>query len=311
MNCLVSSLILQIKKVGMLDKEPDEFRDSRTLVEIWQLFRQDKLSLLCFYLLVGLVIIAIFSPVIAPYASDMQFVGAELTPPSWVKQGTVSYFLGTDDIGRDVLSRLIYGVTYTFGSAILVVFCTALLGGILGIMAGMSKGLKARFLGHIFDAFLVVPILLIAIIIATLMQPSLINAMLAITLALLPQFIQAMYKAIQLELRKEYVLALRLDGASNWDLLKETILPNISTVYIKQISNALVLALLDISALSFINLGAQRPTPEWGAMIKDSLELIYIAPWAVFLPGLAIIFSILISLIFSNGLIKAIEKYND
>ena len=102
---------------------------------------------------------------------------------------------------------------------------------------------------------------------------------------------------------------LKIEGISNWALLKTTILPNITVVYIQEISRAFIVAVLDISALSFISLGAQRPTPEWGAMIKDSLELLYLAPWTVLLPGFAIIFTILLSIIFSNGLIKAINQY--
>ena len=173
----------------------------------------------------------------------------------------------------------------------------------------MSEGIKSRLLGHTFDAFLSIPILLIAIIISTLMEPSLINAMFATLLAILPYFVHAIYQAIQQELKKDYVLLLKLDGISNWELLKTTILPNISVVYTQEISRAFVVAILDITALSFISLGAQRPMPEWGAMIKDSLELIYLAPWTVLLPGFAIIFTILLSIIFTNGLCKAINKY--
>ncbi|HBO38829.1 MAG TPA: peptide ABC transporter permease [Pasteurellaceae bacterium] len=293
----------------MQDREADEFRNRTALRDIWQLFHRDRLALFCFYVFLVLIFIAIFSPLLAPYPIDMQFVGQELTPPSWVSQGTVAYFVGTDDIGRDVFSRLLNGTTYTFGGALIVVFITAIVGGVLGILAGMSQGLKARMLGHFLDAFLVVPILLIAIIIATLMEPSLINAMLAISLALLPQFIHEIYQAIQQELKKEYVLTLRLDGISKWILLKKTVLPNITVPYIKQISRAFTIALLDISALSFISLGAQRPTPEWGIMIRDSIELIYLAPWAFILPGFAIIISILVVVVLTNRLCKAILKY--
>lgn len=293
----------------MHDKEPDEFRDSHALKGIWLLFRRDHPALFCFYIFVWLTLIALFSPLFTPYAGDTQFIGKELTPPSWVADGTVAYFFGTDDIGRDIFSRLIQGTRYTFGGAITVVFFTAIIGGILGIISGMSQGLKSRILGHFLDAFLVIPILLIAIIIATLMQPSLFNAMLATSLALLPQFIHEIYQAVQKELKKEYILTMRLDGASNITLLKEAILPNISVHYIREISKAFTIALLDISALSFISLGAQRPMPEWGAMIRDSLELIYLAPWTVILPGLAIVLSILVTIVLGNGLCKAIEKY--
>ena len=291
----------------MQDKEPEEFRENTSIFQIWLLFRKNTIALFSFYLLTLLILTALFSSWIAPYAHNMQFVGQELMPPSWVEKGQIAFFFGTDDLGRDVLSRLIMGTSYTIGSSLLVVLAVALIGGTLGIVAGMLKGLKARFVGHIFDAFLSLPILLIAIVISTLMEPSLLNAMFATLLAILPYFIHAIYRAIQQELKKDYVLMLKLEGISNWELLKSTILPNITVIYVQEIARAFVVAILDISALSFISLGAQRPTPEWGAMIRDSLELLYLAPWTVLLPGFAIIFTILLSIIFSNGLTKAIN----
>ena len=293
----------------MRDREPKDFRESAALKQIWDLFRKDRIALFSFYALLLLILTALFSPFIAPYSNDTQFVGRELMPPSWANDGEIAYFLGTDDIGRDVLSRIIIGTSYTVGAALIVIVITAFIGGGLGILAGMSQGIKSRVLGHFLDAFLTIPVLLVAIIIAALMEPSLFNAMLAITLALLPYFVHEIYRSIQLELKKEYVLMLRLDGISKWVLLKDTVLPNIAIQYIQEISRAFTIAILDISALSFIELGAQRPAPEWGAMIKDSLELIYLAPWTVILPGLAIIFSVLIGLVFTNGLCRAITKY--
>lgn len=293
----------------MQDKEPEEFRENTSIFQIWLLFRKNTIALFSFYLLTLLILTALFSGRIAPYAHNMQFVGQELMPPSWVEKGQIAFFFGTDDLGRDVLSRLIMGTSYTIGSSLIVVLAVALIGGTLGLVAGMLKGLKARFVGHIFDAFLSLPILLIAIVISTLMEPSLLNAMFATLLAILPYFIHAIYRAIQQELKKDYVLMLKLEGISNWELLKSTILPNITVIYVQEIARAFVVAILDISALSFISLGAQRPTPEWGAMIRDSLELLYLAPWTVLLPGFAIIFTILLSIIFSNGLTKAINQY--
>ncbi|MDO4430536.1 MAG: ABC transporter permease subunit [Lonepinella koalarum] len=295
----------------MLDKEPEDFRHTNRLREIWQLLQKDKLSLICFYVFFGLILTALFAPYLSPYATDRQFVELELLPPSWSEKGTVSHFFGTDDIGRDLLSRLIQGVTYTFGSATIIVIFTALIGGLLGILAGMSKGIKSRILGHFLDSFLVIPVLLIAIIIATLMDAGLINAMLAIMLALLPQFIHDIHDVVKSELKKEYVLTLRLEGINDNTLLKSTILPNILVPYIRQITRAFTIAILDISALSFISLGAQHPTPEWGAMIRENLDLIYLAPWNVILPGLAIVLTMLVVIILGNGLCKAIEKYDE
>lgn len=295
----------------MLDKEPEDFRHSNRLWDIWQGLQQDKLTLICFYVFLGLILTALFSQFISPYTANQQFVDQELLPPSWSEFGTVSHFFGTDDIGRDLLSRLIHGVRYTFGGAIIIVIFTALIGGVLGILAGMTTGIKSKILGHFLDTFLVIPILLIAIIIATLMDAGLLNAMLAITLALLPRFIHDMYESIKSELQKEYVLTLRLEGIDNKTLLKETILPNIAVPYIRQIIRVFTIAILDISALSFISLGAQPPTPEWGAMIRENLDLIYLAPWNVILPGTTIILTMLVLIILGNGLCKAIEKYDE
>ncbi|AKD39126.1 SapC protein [Pasteurella multocida subsp. multocida OH4807] len=293
----------------MQDKEPDEFRENAALKNIWLLFRQDRIALFSFYLFIIFILTALFSQWIAPYSSDMQFVGRELMPPSWIDEGQISFFFGTDDLGRDVFSRIIIGTTYTLGASLIVVFITLIIGGVMGIWAGISHSIKSKILSHFIDTFLSIPSLLIAIIIATLMKPSLLSAIIATTLALLPYFIHEIYQATQQELKKEYVLMLKLDGITNSALLKEIVLPNISVRYIQETARAFAVAILDISALSFISLGAQRPTPEWGAMIKDSLELIYLAPWAVILPGVAIIMTILVVFIFSQGLCKAIDKY--
>ena len=199
----------------MQDREPDEFRESTSFFQIWLLFRQNRVALFCFYLFCLLILTALFPKLIMPYSESMEFVGEELMPPSWVEKGRIAFFFGTDDLGRDVLSRLIMGTQYTLGSSLLVVIAVAIIGGALGILAGMSEGIKSRFLGHFFDAFLSIPILLIAIIISTLMEPSLINAMFATLLAILPYFVHAIYQAIQQELKKDYVLLLKLDGISN------------------------------------------------------------------------------------------------
>lgn len=138
----------------MQDREPDEFRESTSFFQIWLLFRQNRVALFCFYLFCLLILTALFPKLIMPYSESMEFVGEELMPPSWVEKGRIAFFFGTDDLGRDVLSRLIMGTQYTLGSSLLVVIAVAIIGGALGILAGMSEGIKSRFLGHFFDAFL-------------------------------------------------------------------------------------------------------------------------------------------------------------
>lgn len=289
--------------------EPEQFRESVYLRRIWQGIRQDSLALVSlnlFALLLGLIVLGYL---IAPYTADEQFVGLELMPPSWNEKGQIRHFFGTDDLGRDILSRVLYGFYYTVGSAFVITVAIALLGGAIGILAGTKKSGSVFILSHLFDTFLFTPILLIAIIIATLMTPSLMNAMLAIFLALLPHFIHKIYQRTQQELKREYVITLILDGARKRDLIRYVVLPNLGVVAVKALSHIFVIAILDISALSFIALGAEPPLPEWGAMIRDAMDLVYIAPWTVALPGFAIVLSILIVTLTSNSVVRVLQRY--
>lgn len=292
----------------MLHREPEQFRDLAYIRQFWQALRQDRPALFACYVFVILILLVCFGYLIAPYADDQQFVGLELLPPSWNKDGQIRHFFGTDDLGRDILSRILHGFYYTVGSAFVITLAIGLLGGAIGVLAGSKRGGSTFILSHLFDTFLFIPVLLIAIIIATLMTPSLLNAMLAVFLALLPHFIHSIYQMTQRELQREYVMTLVLDGAKKTDLIKQVILPNLSVVAVRDLSHIFVIAILDMSALSFIALGAVSPMAEWGAMIRDSMELIYIAPWTVVLPGVAIIFSILVVTLAGNGVVRVLER---
>lgn len=290
-------------------KDPEQFREVAYFSQFWLALRKDRLALVSFYLFIGLLCLIFGGYLLAPYSSDQQFIGAELMPPSWQDSGQISHFFGTDDLGRDIFSRILSGFYYTVGSALLITVAIGLIGGVIGVLTATQKSRSFFVLSHLFDTFLFTPILLIAIIIATLMEASLRNAMLAIFLAMLPHFIHKIYQTAQRELKREYVVTLRLDGASRNQLIKQVILPNLSVIVVKELSHIFVIAVLDISALSFISLGASSPTPEWGTMIRDSMELVYLAPWTVILPGIAIIFVILIITLLGNGIVRVLERY--
>lgn len=290
-------------------REPDQFRDVAHFRSFLTALRQDKLALMSTYLVMALLVITFLGRWFVPYDFSRQFIGHELTPPSWDSLGVIEYFFGTDDLGRDIFSRIIAGSYYTIGSALVITLAITLLGSFVGIIAGLNKGRIFSIFSHIFDIFLFTPVLLIAIIIVALMGASLIHTMLAIFLAILPNFIHKIYQATKAELQREYVIALRLDGATNTLLITDVILPNLIPILIKAIINTLTIAILDISALGFISLGAKSPLPEWGIMIRDALDIIYIAPWAVILPGVAIIVAIFIITMFGNGLLRVVEKY--
>ncbi|KHT61153.1 peptide ABC transporter permease [Photobacterium gaetbulicola] len=276
------------------------------LERAWQNFRNNSLAMFGLWCLSFLILITLLSPWLTPYDVFSQ-VGDLLMPPSWDTAGKVEYFFGTDDLGRDMLSRLLLGTRLTFGYAVLVALASATIGILIGVLAGMTQGLKSSFLNHVLDTVLSIPSLLLAIIVVAYMGPGETNILLAIWLALIPRFIRAVYTAVHNEVEKDYIMAARLDGANNFYLLYNSILPNILTVLTNEFTRAISIAILDIAALGFLGLGAQAPMPEWGAMLGDSIELIYLAPWTVTLPGLAITFSVLVVNLVGEGLRQAIN----
>ncbi|MBS6031582.1 MULTISPECIES: putrescine export ABC transporter permease SapC [Pantoea] len=280
---------------------PSAFRQS------WHHFYGDTPAMVGLYGFGALLLLCIFGGLMAPYGIDQQFLGYQLLPPSWSRYGDVSFFLGTDDLGRDVLSRLLSGAGPTVGSAILVTLFATFWALVLGILAGMTHGVRSAVMNHVLDTLLSIPSLLLAIIVVAFLGPRLEHALLAVWLALMPRLVREIYSAVHDELEKEYVVAARLDGASSRNILRYAILPNVLPLLISEITRALSMAILDIAALGFLDLGAQLPSPEWGAMLGDSLELIYVAPWTVMLPGVALMVSVLIVNLLGDGLRRAVE----
>ncbi|MCG7496107.1 peptide ABC transporter permease SapC [Vibrio sp. Of7-15] len=285
------------------------YQESRIPTQIerfWNSFRANSLAMFGFWCLMLLIILTAVSPWISPYDPQWQS-GHLLMPPSWDPAGQVEFFLGTDDLGRDILSRLISGSQLTFGYALLVAFLSAFIGCLIGVFAGMTSGLTSSVLNHLLDTVMSIPSLLLAIIIVAFLGPGEMNILLAIWLALIPRFIRSVYTAVHDEVEKDYIIAARLDGANDFYLLWHSILPNILTVIVAEITQAISVAILDIAALGFLGLGAQAPSPEWGAILGDSVELIYLAPWTVTLPGLIIMFSVVIVNLVGDGLRQALN----
>ncbi|WP_237386299.1 putrescine export ABC transporter permease SapC [Xenorhabdus sp. Sc-CR9] len=289
-----------------LDNVYREKKMPSPLKVIWRFFYSDILAMTGFYGVLILIALSLLGNYLAPYRLDQQF-SDQLMPPSWSHQGNVTFFLGTDDLGRDTFSRLLIGTSSTFGSALIVTAVAAIVGLIIGSLAGMTHGLKSAFLNHILDTLLSIPSLLLAIIVVAFVGASLQHAMIAVCLALLPRIVRTIYTAVHDVLDKEYIIAARLDGASNYHILRYAVFPNITAVIVSELTRALSIAILDIAALGFLDLGAQLPSPEWGAMLGDSLELIYAAPWTVMLPGAAIMLSVLLVNLLGDGLHRAIN----
>ncbi|WP_117234566.1 putrescine export ABC transporter permease SapC [Vibrio maerlii] len=272
----------------------------------WRSYRSNNMAMFGLWCLGFLLLITITSPWITPYDPQEQ-TRHLLVPPSWNPAGSVEFFLGTDDLGRDILSRLIVGSQLTFGAAIIITFIAAVIGCIIGILAGMTKGLLSSTLNHLLDTVMSIPSLLLAIIFVAFLGFGEFNILLAICLALIPRFIRSVYIAVHTEVEKDYIMAARLDGANDFYLLWNSIIPNILTVIAAETSLALSIAILDITALGFLGLGAQAPSTEWGAILGDSVELIYLAPWTMTLPGLAIMFTVIIINLVGDGVRRALN----
>jgi cationic peptide transport system permease protein len=229
-----------------------------------------------------------------------------LPAPSWSRYGDVSFFLGTDDLGRDLLSRILSGAAPTIGGAFLVTLAASVCAIIIGVLAGITRGIRSAVLNHILDTLLSIPSLLLAIVVVAFIGPKLEHAYLAVWLALLPRMARTLYVAVHDEMEKEYVVAVRLDGATTLQILRYAVLPNIVAVLVTEFTRSVSMAIMDIAALGFLDLGAQLPSPEWGAMLGDSLELVYVAPWTVMLPGAAILISVLLINLLGDGVRRAI-----
>lgn len=285
-----------------------EERIPSPLQQTWRNFSSNPISMIGLWTIALLLLVSLLAPFIAPYDADHQNVSALLKPPSWHDDGYIDHFLGTDDLGRDIFSRLLYGTRATFGNSLIVVSCSLLIGGAIGVLSGMSHGLKSSFLNHLLDATLAIPSLLLAIVFVAISGPGMTNVMLAVGIALIPQFVRAIHNVVHQELSKEYVVAAKLDGANSFHIFTHTIFPNLLDAIIVQITLAMSAAIMEIATLGFLNLGAQAPYPEWGTMLSQGLDLLFVAPWAVTLPGMAIFISVLATNLVGDGLQRALKE---
>lgn len=268
---------------------------------IWSIFKRKNIAVIAMWSVVMLLIIALFSDYIMPYSPTLQHTDMLLLPPYWSDGANPAHLLGTDDLGRDTFSRLLKGIQMTLGGALLITLFISILGLIIGATAVLTKGVKASIMHHLLDALLTIPTLLTALILIVLFGTSFENSLLAVSLSLLPQFIRGIYLCIQNELNKQYIIALRLDGAKNLRLLRYGIFPNIIEPLVTLLNRIFTMAILEITTLGFLGFGANSEEIELGALIAKSLEFVYLSPYLVLLPGLAIFLIIIIFNIFSEG----------
>ena len=256
----------------------------------------NPLSAIGLFLACAAILIAIFAPLIAPHDPVSMDLANRLGPPS------AHHWFGTDDNGRDILSRIVFGARYSLLTALGILILSSVLGSIIGLAAGLLGGWVDEVLMRLTDMFLAFPALVLAMGLAAALGASLFNAMIATVIVWWPWYARIVRgQTLQLK-HAAFVEAAILAGASKWRIAFHHILRNCLTPLIVQISLDIGYAVLTLASLSFIGLGAQPPTPEWGSMVSVGRDYFLDQWWMVTFPGLAIFISVMAFNLLGDGL---------
>jgi peptide/nickel transport system permease protein len=248
-------------------------------------------------LLSGLIVLlAVFAPLVAPYDPTAQIVQPLLRP------GTPGYLLGSDEVGRDVLSRLIHGARVSLYVGVLSVVIALGLGATVGVVAGYAGGWLDNLLMRLMDVLFSLPTLVFAIAITAILGPNLTNAVIAIGIVYLPTFARIARGPTLAVIRLPYIEAARAMGATTPRIMLRHVLPNIAAPLMVQTTLALSTAILTEASLSFLGVGAQPPTPSWGLMLNAARQYMLLDAWIAILPGLAIALTVLGFNLLGDGL---------
>jgi peptide/nickel transport system permease protein len=254
-----------------------------------------------FFLITFFALIALFAPKIAPEGVDQENLAARIKPPS------TAHWFGTDGLGRDVYSRVLYGTRISMTVGLVAVAGALTTGAILGVAAGYLGGRIGGLIMRLMDVMLAFPSVILAIGIVAMRGPGLNNTILAVSIVNIPIYARVA-RASTLAIKEfEYVMAARASGAASWRILMRTILPNAASPLIVQATLGIAAAILDAAALGFLGLGAQPPAPEWGAMLADSYSYLLTAFWAALAPGVAIALVVLSFNLAGDGLHDALD----
>ncbi|RUM07247.1 ABC transporter permease subunit [Rhizobium chutanense] len=277
------------------------------VAEFWHYFSRNKGAVIGLAVFIVILVVAVFAPLFAPHEPNEQNRAVLLAVPAWMEGGSASFPLGTDAVGRDILSRLIYGARFSLFIGVVVVTLSVICGVLIGLVAGYFRGSIDTAIMRLMDIILAFPSLLLALVLVAVLGPGLTNAMIAISLVNQPHFVRLTRASVISEREKEYVIASRVAGAGTLRLMFKTILPNCLGPLIVQATLAFSAAILDAAALGFLGMGAQPPTPEWGTMLAESREFISRAWWVVTFPGLAILITVLAINLMGDGLRDALD----
>lgn len=262
----------------------------RAYVEI----RKNKLAMFCSFILMGLVLLAILAPWIAPFDPDAIDFDSKLVPPFFYPDGSTVHWLGTDNSGRDVLSRLLFGARISMSLGIVPVFIASIIGVPLGLASGYLGKRFDEALMRVTDVLLAFPSILLALIVVAFLGQGIFNLMIAVGLSYAPTFARIVRSAVVAERNREYVTSAVSLGSSHRRVIFRHLLPNVTSSLIVVFTLTFASALVEAAGLSFLGLGVRPPSSEWGSMLSDGKNYFYDGSWMIIFPGL-LIFIVVIS----------------
>ena len=277
-----------------------EKKQSRML-ETWRRLKKSKVAVVSLFVILFVILVAVFAPILAPYSYEVQDYSNALSSPS------SEHLLGTDRIGRDILSRLIYGSRQSLQMGIIAMAISTVLGVILGAIAGYYGKWVDNLVMRLLDIYQGIPMLLLTVTLAAVLGASLRNAIIAIGIAMVPGTARLMRASILTVREMDYVEAAKSINASNPRIIMKHILPNAIAPIIVNVTMGIGNCILAGAALSFIGLGAQPPIPEWGAMISDARNYMRAYPTLALYPGICIIITVLAFNLLGDGLRDALD----
>ena len=267
----------------------------------WGVIRRQRLAMTGLVIVAFFGIMAIVGPAFAPHGETEQFSQHRLEAPSR------AFPFGTDEFGRDILTRLLHGARISFQVGTIVVLFAGIVGVVLGMLAGYLGGWVDNLISLVVDVIYAFPAVLLAIAIITILGNNLTNAMIAIALVYMPPFVRIVRGAVLAVRNTAYVEAARSLGAPTNRILGRHVLPNITAPLIVQTSLAFAQAALSEAGLAFLGLGNKAPAPSWGSMVSSSYGFLQLAPWAAIVPGTAIALTVLGFNLLGDGLRDALD----
>ena len=277
------------------------------LASFWSAFRENRGAVIGMAIVVLVILAGVFASFLTPYDPLLQYRDAVKLPPVWAEGGLWAHPLGSDPLGRDMLSRLLYGSRLSILIGLSVMLVSTLIGVTVGLLCAWLGGLFDVIVLRVMDLIMAIPDLVLAIMIIAVIGPNLTNTIIAITLVFLPRYVRLVRSSAQVELTKDYIMAAKVSGVRPLRLMLTAVLPNCVAPLIVQAALGVSDAILEAAGLGFLGLGAQPPSPEWGSMLADAKDLITSNPWVMAMPGIAILTTVLAINLMGDGLRDALD----